>query len=204
MAEVAVREFGVQFKGAIDYLRGKLPAYLQGLMIDKTISPAFQKVLSERFKAFRNTVATSKVARGNAQIIGFLDSPTLAALAEQLPALTLESTAVAVLDSKTTYIAGAHKAGSAQVWPADWLDALPMHFRDYQAVLLDTKNNTLVFVPQGGAGWLGRSSGRVAKIVLRPNVNTKAGLAASVVSLGSSPRGDLLKSGQYKLLIGKL
>ena len=81
---------------------------------------------------------------------------------------------------------------------------LPMHFRDYQAVLLDTKNNTLVFVPQGGSGWLGVYSGRVAKIVLRPNVNTKAGLAASVVSLGSSPRGDLLKSGQYKLLIGKL
>lgn len=184
----------------------KLPRYLQGPMVDKTISPAYQQVLSERFKAFRNTVKTAQVARGNAQIIGFLDSRTLAAVAEHMPALGLESTAVAVLDSKTAHIGGAHKAASAQVWPTDWLDALPEHFRNYQAVLLDTKNSTLVFVPQSGrlGIWAGVSDERVAKIVLRPNVNTKVGLAASVVSLGSSPRGDLLKSGQYKLLVGKL
>jgi len=183
----------------------KLPDYLRGPMVDKTISPAFQKVLGERFKAFRDTVKTAQVARGNAQIVGYLDSRVLAALSEQVPTLTLETTSVSVLDSKTTHLTGAHKAGnSAQVWPSELLDALPENLRNYQAVLWDTKNETLVVVPQSGSGWPSVLSDRVAKVVVRPNVQTKAGLSASVVSLGSAPRGDLLKSGQYKLLIGKL
>ncbi len=183
----------------------KLPRYLQGPMVDKTISPAFQKVLSERFRVFRSTVKAAQIARGNAQIIGFLDSRTLAALAEHVPELALETTAVAVLDSKTVHLTGSHKAANgAQLWPADWIDALPEHFRNYQAVLWDTKNSTLVMVPQPDAAWASPVGERVAKIVLRPNVKTKAGLAASVVSLGTSPRGDLLKSNQYKLLAGKL
>lgn len=183
----------------------KLPRYLQGPMVDKTISPAFQKVLGERFKAFRSTVKTEQIARGNAQIIGFLDSRTLAALADQVPDLVLETTAVAVMDSKTVHITGTHKAAKgAQVWPDDWVNALPENFRNYKAVLWDTKNETLVVVPQGAADWAAPNSERVGKIVLRPNVKTKAGMAGSVVSLGSSPRGDLLKSSQYKLLVGKL
>ncbi|MFI5448039.1 phage minor head protein [Polaromonas sp. UC242_47] len=183
-----------------------LPRYLQGPMVDKTISPAYQKVLNDDFKAFRNVIKTDKVARGNAQIVGFLDSRTLAALSEHVPTLALETTAVAVLDSKTVHLTGAHKAAKgAQLWPADWIDALPENVRNYRAVLWDTKNGTLVVVPFGQAtNWAGVLGDSVAKIVLRPNVKTKAGLAASVVSLGSSPRGDLLKSGQYKLLVGKL
>lgn len=175
-------------------------------MVDKTISPAYQKVLNDDFKAFRNVIKTDKVARGNAQIVGFLDSRTLAALSEHVPTLALETTAVAVLDSKTVHLTGAHKAAKgAQLWPADWIDALPENVRNYRAVLWDTKNGTLVVVPFGQAtNWAGVLGDSVAKIVLRPNVKTKAGLAASVVSLGSSPRGDLLKSGQYKLLVGKL
>lgn len=184
----------------------KLPDYLRGPMVDKTISPAFQKVLGERFKAFRDTVKTAQVARGNAQIVGYLDSRTLAELAVNVPELILETVAVAVMDSKTVHITGAHKAAKgARVWPADWIDALPEHLRNYQAVLWDTKNGTLVVVPFGQAtNWVGVLGDSVAKIVLRPNIKTKAGLAASVVSLGSSPRGDLLKSSQYKLLVGKL
>ena len=183
-----------------------LPRFLQGPLVDKTISPAFQKVINDDFKAFRSTVKTDKVARGNAQIIGFMDSATLAALAEKVPALALQSTAAVVIDSKTAHISGAHKAANAmQVWPSDWIEALPANFRNYQAVLWDTKTEAMVVVPQGLASWAGDEAGdRVAKIVLRPNVSTKVGLAVSVVSLGSSPRGDLLKSGRYTLLVGKL
>ena len=182
-----------------------LPRYLRGAVVDKTISPAFQKVMNTDFKAFRNKVTTDKVARGNAQLVGFLDSRTLAALAEKVPDLALDSTAVAVVDSNTTHLSGAHKSAKlAQVWPADWLDALPENFRNYQAVFWDTKNSTLIVVPQGQADWAGPYSERVAKITVRPNVRTKVGLSASVVGLGSSPRGDLLKSSQYQLLLGKL
>lgn len=183
----------------------KLPRYLQGPMVDKTISPAFQKVLSERFKAFRSAVKTAEVARGNAQIVGYLDSRTLAALAEHAPDLVLETTAVAVLDSKTAHISGTHKASkAAQVWPADWIDALPENFRNYRAIFWDAKNGTLVVVPQGNFALDGMKAAPVPKMVLRPNVKTKAGMGLSVVSLGTAPAADLLKSGQYILIAGKL
>ncbi len=183
-----------------------LPKYLQGPLVDKTISPAFQKVMNDGFKAFRKKVESDEVARGKAQIIGFFDSKMLASLATHAPEMELKSIAVSVVDSKTTHISGAHKAANTrQVWPADWLNSLPENLRNYQAVLWDTKNGTLVVIPQGRAEWATDGAGvRVAKIVMRLNVNTKDGPSASVVSLGSSPVGDLLMSGQYKLLVGKL
>lgn len=179
-----------------------LPRFLQGPLADKTISPAFQKVINDDFKTFRSKVEASKVARGNAQIVGFLDSSVLAAIAEQMPDLVLKSTTVAVLDSKTVHITGKHKDGP-QTWKSEWIDELPDHLRNYQAVFWDTKNETLIFVPQNSSYWWVDSE-RVAKIVVRPNVQTKAGLAGSIVSLGSAPYRDLSKAPQFKLLKGKL
>ena len=178
-----------------------LPRYLQGPMVDKTVSPAFQKVLGDQFKAFRSTVKAAGVARGNAQVIGFLDSATLTALSTEVPELVIESTAAVVVDSKTIHITGKHKAGkAAQLWPADWIDALPENFRNYRAVFWDVKNQTLIVIPQGNFN----SDGPVPKISMRPNISTKVGTAFSVVGLGSTPVDDLLKSPQYKLLGGKL
>jgi len=179
----------------------KLPAYLQGPMVDKTISPAFQKVLGERFKAFRTAVKAEQTARGNAQIVGYLDSRTMAALAANVPDLALDSISVGVFDRKTIHLEGGHKAkaSAGQVWPEGWIDELPENLRNYRAVLWDTKNQTLVVVPQGSF-----SKKAVPKIVLRPNIKTREGASLSVVSLGASPANDLLKSGQFVLLVGKL
>lgn len=184
----------------------RLPRELQGIVVDKTISPAFQTVLTDNFKAFRRTVEAAAKPQGAAQIVGFLDSATLTALREAAPDLALDSTAVAVLDRKTLHLEGGHKAKAKphQVWPSDWIDALPDALRSYRAVLWDSKNGTLVVVPQGTLNASGMASAPVPKMVLRPNVRSKQGTALSVVSLGASPAADLMQSGQYTLLVGKL
>lgn len=184
----------------------RLPRELQGIVVDKTISPAFQTVLTDNFKAFRKTVEATAKPQGAAQIVGFLDSATLTALREAAPDLALDSTAVAVLDRKTLHLEGGHKAKAKphQVWPSDWIDSLPDALRSYRAVLWDSKNGTLVVVPQGALQASGMKAAPVPKLVLRPNVRSKQGTALSVVSLGASPAADLMQSGQYTLLVGKL
>ena len=127
-----------------------------------------------------------------------MDSATLGALAKNLPAITLESTAVVVMDNKTAHLAGGHKAASAQQWPDDWIDALPEHFRNYRAVLWDIKGESMVVVPQG------TFNETLPKITIRLNQKTKTGKAMSVVSLGSGQVTDLGNSKAYKLLLGKL
>lgn len=176
----------------------RLPRELQGPLVDKTISPAFQTVLNERFKAFRSVVKTAGRPIGEAQIVGFLDSATLDALATELPDLQLESTAVVVLDRKTAHLEGAHKAASIQAWPADWIDSLPEHFRNYKAIFWDIKSESLVVVPQGGF------NNSVPKITVRLNQKSKLGKVISVVSLGSARRANLLDSNTYKRLLGDL
>ncbi len=172
-----------------------LPRFLQGPLVDKTISPAFQKVINDDFKAFRSAI---KNPQGQAQIVGFFDSAVLQAVAEKLPDLELKTTAVAVLDRKTVHLSGSHKAANApqQVWPDEWIDSLPENFRNYRAVLWDIKNRTLVMVPQGGF------NGLVPKIVLRLNQKTSAGSTASVVSLGTADTFNLKDTTQYELLLG--
>lgn len=175
----------------------RLPRELQGPLVDKTISPAFQQVLNDNFKAFRSAI---KQPRGDAQIVGFLDSHVIEAIAEKLPAIDLQSTAAAVFDRKTMHLTGAHKAkvASQQVWPEDWIDSLPENFRNYRAVLWDKINETLVVVPQGSF------NATLPKIVLRLNQSTKFGAAASVVSLGTAKPINLLDVSQYELLLGDL
>ena len=100
----------------------KLPRYLQGPMVDKTISPAYQKVLSERFKAFRSAI---KQPKGDPQIIGFFDSATLEALAAK-DVTDVQSVAVAVADRKTAHLAGGHTGDhSAAAGMARKLQELP-------------------------------------------------------------------------------
>lgn len=174
-----------------------LPRFLQGPLVDKTISPAFQKVINDDFKAFRSAV---KKPLGAAQIVGFFDSATLQAIAEKLPNVELKTTAVAVLDRKTVHLSGLHKAADApqQVWPDEWIDSLPENFRNYRAVLWDKLNETLVVVPQGAF------NDTLPKIVLRLNQKTNLGSAASVVSLGTAKLLNLSSSKSFELLLGSL
>lgn len=174
-----------------------LPRYLQGAVVDKTISPAFQRVMNADFKAFRSAI---KQPKGEAQIVGFFDSATLQALAEKLPAIDLKSTAAAVFDRKTAHLTGTHKVKEApqQVWPDEWIDSLPENFRNYRAVLWDKINETLVVIPQGSF------NKTLPKIVLRLNRKTNIGSAASVVSLGSASEINLLNATKFELLLGDL
>ena len=174
-----------------------LPRYLQGAVVDKTISPAFQKVMNTNFKAFRSAI---KQPKGDAQIVGFFDSRTLQALAEKLPAIDMKSTAAAVFDRKTVHLAGEHKLKDApqQVWPNDWIDSLPENFRNYRAVLWDNDKETLLVIPQGGF------NDTVPKIVLRLNQKTNVGSAAAVISLGSARLENLTEAAGFKLLLGDL
>lgn len=180
-----------------------LPRQLQGLIVDKTITPAFQKVLGERWKAFRSEVETTGKPRGASQVLGFLDSATLDSLAAQVPDLQLSSTAAVAMDSRTTHLRGGHKAAAnpQQVWPEDWLDDLPANLRNYQAVLWDKIDGVLVVIPQGA---FPGGAGRLGKIVLRPNVSTKEGEALSVVSLGSAQAPNFRDANRYQLLVGKV
>lgn len=173
----------------------RLPPQLRGLMVDKTISPAFQSVITERWKAFRSGVAAGGKPQGTAQIVGYLDSATLDGLAAVAPELPLESTTVGVFDSKAALLA--KERNPLQGWPADWIDNLPDALRNYRAVLWDKEAKLLVVVPQGSF------NERLPVAVLRPNVPTKFGTALSVETLRSD-QARQLKEARYELLIGKV
>ena len=177
----------------------RLPRALQGLLVDKTITPAFQEAITERWKAFRGGVKSTGKPQGLAQVVGYLDSATLDGLASAAPDLQLESTMVGVFDNRTAHLEGDHKAAAnpLQVWPSDWIDDLPDALRNYRAVLWDTQAKTLVVVPMGSF------NERIPKIAIRPNVPTKFGQTLSVVSLGTTQARNLTES-RYVLLVGSL
>lgn len=181
----------------------RLPRELRGPVVDKTISPAFQEAISANWKAFQSTVKTTGKPRGDAQILGFLDSAVLDGLADQVSTLQLTSSAVAAFDNRTSHLTGGHKAATnpLQVWPQDMVDQLPQLLRDYQAVLWDKIGEVLVVVPSGSMHGAGQ---RLGKIVLRPNVQTKYGDALSVVSLGSANVSNLADANQYQVLVGRI
>lgn len=171
----------------------RLPMELRGPMADKAISPAYQKVLNDNFKAFKtaNTKPT-----GASQIVGFMDSGMLGALSEALPDLQLESTAMTVLDNKTNHLAGMHKSSSKQVWPSEWIENLPEHLRNYRAIYWDKKSKSLLLIPQG------EFNATIPKIAIRLNRRTKSGIVNSVVSLGSTDALSLQEETVYQLLLG--
>lgn len=181
----------------------RLPPDLRGLITDKTVSPAFQQVIADNWKAFQTALNNGQKPQGTAQILGFLDSASIAGLADQVPDLQLTSTAIGAFDNRTNHLSGAHKSAGnpLQVWPQELIDQLPQLLRDYQAVLWDQVGKVMVVVPSGN---MPADTERLGKIVLRPNVKTKFGEALSVVSLGTAQRSDLKDANRYKVLVGRL
>jgi hypothetical protein len=175
----------------------RLPRPLQGIVADKTISPAFQEAINRGFQGFRTGVKAGSLPAGSSQVVGFLDSATLRGLAGQVSAAEIESTAVAVFDDKLPTLLRSEKV-PAQGWPEDWLKALPENFRNYRAVLWDRQDSMLVVVPQG------KFSDALPQIVIRLNASTPFGPAASVVSVGSAAQASLADGKRYELLVGKI
>ncbi|MCU7371610.1 phage head morphogenesis protein [Paucibacter sp. O1-1] len=165
----------------------RLPPELRGLLVDKTISPAFQTVLNGRWTAFQTQVQAAGTATGDAQVVGYLDSATLNGLAEIQP---LRSSAIAASDTM---------ALAKQPWPATWLADLPANLRNYQAVLWDQVDQVLVIVPQGKL-----PGSRLATATLRLNQRTRYGTALTVDTLGAATAANLADADRYRLLVGSL
>jgi hypothetical protein len=167
-----------------------LPRELQGLLVDKTITPAFQTAISGRWKAFQTQVAAASKPVGAAQILGFLDSATLNGMATVAPATELPSTAVMATDQL-----------SPGTWPQAWVDDLPKELRNYRAVLWDQVDQRLVVVPQGA---LPGQKGALPTVVVKPNQAGTWGQALSIESLGSAAPADLGDAARYRVLVGRL
>jgi SPP1 gp7 family putative phage head morphogenesis protein len=174
----------------------RLPRDLQGLLVDKTISPAYQTAIAERWKAFRGSAEAAAVPKGEAQIVGFLDSATLDGLASAVPDLQVASTAVGVFD---TQLSGGKLE---QTWPKAWVDDLPIELRNYRAVLWDRVNQVLVVVPQGELP--GQGQPRLGTIILQPNAKTGFGPALAVEKLESATATQLLDTSRFVPLAGRV
>ena len=184
-----------------------LPASLKGVFAEKSVSPAFQKVLNERWNSFYKTFSHSNKREPAMQIVGYMDAATLAAVADQVPQLTIKNTSIAVADFKRGHLSGGKKAKDSpkQVWPDDWQAKLPEHLRNYRAIFWDNKEPGLMIIPSDAFNdW-------IPYILLMPT-QASEGLQwkqPAVTSLGSRPQWNenitiaSVKKERYTLLVGK-
>lgn len=168
-----------------------LPPELRDKMVAKTVSPAFQKVLAARWNDFRTAFKAAEAPVASAQIVGFLDGPTISGLQAVAPGSNVASSAVAVVGSDL----------DALEWPAKMLDDLPVHLRNYQAVLWDTDTESLVIVPQEK---IRAKDGRLSTISIQSAVAGPAKGAMAVRSAGRTEISELNRSDRFKLLVGRL
>lgn len=175
----------------------RLPRELKGTMADKAMSPAFQKVLGDNFKAFRKAVEVGKAPANAAQVVGFLDGATLDALAAQVPALAIESSAVIAQVNVPTASATVRSKSVSDLL-TNLAETLPAQLRDYQAVLWDTERRALVVVPSG------RAAGLLPTVELQPGVRTNIGQAIRVTEIGTQTPATLRNGARYQLLVGKV
>jgi SPP1 gp7 family putative phage head morphogenesis protein len=168
----------------------QMPPGLRDRMVEKSISPAFQKALAGRWKAFREAFTAGQQQPGGAQIVGFLDGATTQALQGQAQA-PVKSTAIAVPAD----------AIGAMDWPTELLDDLPVHVRNYQAVLWDTEANGLVVVPDDTGRAL--MKGDLGTVAMRPATEGPAKGALEITSVGRATAAEL-RASRFNLLLGRL
>jgi SPP1 gp7 family putative phage head morphogenesis protein len=171
-----------------------LPRELRGAVVDKTISPAYQAAMTANWKAFQTAIEGGSKGPQDAQIVGFLDSAVLDA-ADALPALQLQTSAVAVLGDSLPRVAGASGA-----WPAAWVAQLPIELRDYSAVLWDRTDQVLVMVT---GGEIPGEATRYGTARIRPGVRTNFGPALSLEALGDASAAEL-RGARYQVLVGQV
>lgn len=168
-----------------------LPRELQGQLVDKTISPAFQTAIAGRWKELQTAVAAGTQPAEQSQLVGFLDSTTLDGLARSVPDLQMQSTAVLARVGK-----------GLDAWPQDWIDNLPIELRNYRTVLWDQQDRMLVVVPDGRLP--GAQEGDRPVIRLQPNAPSDLGPAFRVEEVGTRPVLDLGSQARYTVLSGRV
>lgn len=168
-----------------------LPRELQGVLVDKTISPAFQTAIAGRWKQLQTAVAAGEQPADQAQLVGFLDSTTLDGLARSVPDLQVQSTAVLARVGK-----------GLDAWPQDWIDNLPVELRNYRTVLWDLQDRMLVVVPDGRLP--GAQEGDRPVIRLQPNAPSDLGPAFRVEEVGTRPVLELGSQARYTVLSGRV
>ena len=200
----------------------RLPIWLRGQMSKKAVSPAFLQVIQDNFVAFQarlkqdvvlKTAAAADggistrsvpVARGNVQVLGYLDNHTLDKLQEQLPALNIESTVLLHLDKNQNHIEGLHKTATmyrdgsqTQVWPEIFRNRLPTFLSDYRAVLWDVDSQALLFVPK-------EQFNQSIPTAAFKQRKTKLGMAWELKGLGSKDMASLRDAKKYLPVAGSL
>lgn len=170
-----------------------LPPELRDNMVGKSISPAFQEALKARWNDFQTAFkGASAPPAAAAQIIGFLDGPTIKGVQAQIPEGIVRSTAVAVPGDVMESLA----------WPAALLDDLPIHLRNYRAVLWDDTAKQLVIVPADVSKLKGRLKGRVSHTIhVEPATTGPARGALAVVATRLTSDADLRN---FTVLSGRL
>lgn len=176
-----------------------LPRELRGPLVEKTISPAFEAAMNERWKAFRAGIeGGDQVVSGQAQVVGFAAGAVLDGLASRAPGVTLESNAIAIFDAQLGRLQA--NGGAAAGWPKAMVDELPSALRNYRAVLWDAVDERLLVIPQGQAA----TAGELLTAEIKPNARTRLGMTFALQSLGSSSLAELSNAGRYHVLVGRL
>jgi SPP1 gp7 family putative phage head morphogenesis protein len=171
-----------------------MPKELRAIAVRQSISNDYRKVLSERWQDWYKKIRQDGKTSGVAQIVGYLPDGVTIALADAVPDLNLKSITVAVFDRKALQLEATGKASS---WPAAWVAKLPELMGDYQAVLWDSKNKSLLVIPKGSFNKL------TPTISLLPNQRFHTEDVMSVTALDTADLQDL-KQVEYTLIAGKL
>jgi SPP1 gp7 family putative phage head morphogenesis protein len=188
-----------------------LPKPLQGLMVDKTLSPVFLETVSTNFKRWFDAVQAAGITRGALQTVGFLDSATIQSLQtiESTQGLQLNNSSVVVIDKRTNHLSGTHKQNNpAHAWTPAMIADLPKHFADYKAILWDNESAALIVISATKHG------DRLAYIAIGSSSKKLLDFSKpQVLSLGARPASEFLtkfknSAGQttntYTVLVGAI
>lgn len=167
-----------------------LPPKLRDAMIEKTISPQFQRVLADGWKDFRKAVKATPQA-GATKVVGFFDGPTTSAL----QAIGPEAMPPSIV------VGAAAEDLAAMSWPSKMLDDLPIHLRNYQAVLWDTEAKAVVVIPFEAVK---AKDGRLHTITIQAATEGPAKGGMAVRAAGRSRIRDLADSNRFKVLVGRV
>lgn len=168
----------------------QLPPALKKPALADIDTPAITKA----WQSWLKQVDEAPHAKGHAQTVGYLDYPVIEALEKK--AIVPKSAAVIIYDNQLPHLRGSHK-GKQRALPEAWLQELPNHLRNYQAVLIHKESGNVVFVLPGKVG------NKKARAVVEINFKRKGEYLNSVRSLGIVDIKNLRQK-DYEVIAGEV